>query len=189
MRKNSRCKFSLCAKSRQARRFISLVCTSFKVSRIQLTITLDGFSDQPSAQRKELLKQNWGFTCSCDLCRSSEKDLFVSDARVKKLVEGREHLASVFSNPRKVLKTVIGLLQLLDEEKLIKEKAKYCEIAMYAANQLGDEEQAKKYGECAQEEWRVMAGPDSFEVRRVGDLLKDPKKHPSWRLNPDASER
>ena len=145
--------------------------------------------DQPSAERQELIRQNWGFSCSCDLCSSSEKDLFESDDRIKKLVEGREHLASVFSNPRKVLTTVTALIRLLDEEKLIKEKAKYCEIATYAANQLGDEDQAKKYGECAREQWRIIAGPDSFEVRRVDDLLKDPKKHPSWRLNPDASER
>lgn len=140
--------------------------------------------------RHEFFKENWGFECTCPLCTAPSDLVSKSDERLRQINQLEEKLGMEPRNHRKQLAIVAKLLRLFDEEGLIIPKAKYCEIASYAANQLGDEARALKYGQLAQKYWTIVAGPKSWEVQRMEELLRDPKKHPSWRpIQPDTKEQ
>jgi hypothetical protein len=103
-----------------------------------------------------------------------------SDNRLKEIDQLKERLSSEPRNHRLQLAIIAKLLRLFDEEGLVTPKAKYCEIATYAAIQMGDEKRAMSYGKLARSYWAIVAGPQSWEVQRMEELLRDPKVHPSW---------
>jgi hypothetical protein len=129
--------------------------------------------------RHWFLKEHWGFECTSPLCRAPPDIVSKSDERLTKINQLEEKLGQEPRNHRKQLAIVAKLLRMFDEEGLVTPKAKYCEIANYAANQLGDEAQIVKYGKLARTYWGVVAGPKSWEVQRMEMLLQDPKGHPS----------
>jgi hypothetical protein len=140
-------------------------------------------------RRHEFLKEHWGFECTCPLCSAPLDLVSKSDERLGQINQLEERLGKEPRNHRKQLAIVAKLLRLFDEEGLITPKAKYCEIASYAANQLGDEARAIKYGQLARQYWSIVAGPESWEVQRMEELLRDPKAHPSWRpIKPDEKK-
>jgi len=140
-------------------------------------------------ERHHFLEEHWGFECTCSHCTAPLESVAKSDERVQQIKQLEQKLGKEPRNHRRQLAIVAKLLRLFDEEGLVTPKAKYCEIASYAANQLGDEARAVKYGELARKYWSILAGPKSWEVQRMEDLLQDPKGHPSWRpLKPDAKK-
>jgi hypothetical protein len=151
---------------------------------------IDGNSEMPHEDRHHFLQEHWGFECTCSLCTAPLDSISKSDERVQKINQLKEKLEKEPRNHRRQLAIVAKLLRLFDEEGLITPKAKYCEIASYAANQLADEARAIKYGELARKFWSILAGPKSWEVQRMEELLRDPKGHPSWRpIKPDKKEQ
>jgi hypothetical protein len=132
-------------------------------------------------ERHKFLQEHWGFECTCSHCTAPLEFVSKSDERLQQINQLEKKLGKEPRNHRRQLAIVAKLLRLFDEEGLITPKAKYCEIASYAANQLGDEARAVKYGELARRYWSILAGPKSWEVQRMEELLRDPKKHPSWR--------
>jgi hypothetical protein len=121
--------------------------------------------------------------------RPSEPGLQIRRAS-NKINQLEEKLGQEPRNHRKQLAIIAKLLRMFDEEGLITPKAKFCEIASYAANQLGDEARAVKYGELARTYWSIVAGPKSWEIQRMEELLRDPTGHPSWRpIKPDVKEQ
>jgi hypothetical protein len=141
----------------------------------------DGYEEMTHEKRHHFLKDHWGFECNCALCSATADVISTSDNRIKKINELKERLSKGSRNHKIQLAIIAKLLRLFDEEGLVIPKAKYCEIATYAANQMGDEKQAISYGERARFYWTIMAGPQSWEVQRIEELLRDPKAHPSWR--------
>ncbi|KAE9372469.1 SET domain-containing protein [Stipitochalara longipes BDJ] len=140
-----------------------------------------GYSEMAHEERHQFLQEHWGFKCSCSHCTAPLEFVAKSDDRVQQIKQLEAKLGKEPRNHRRQLAIIAKLLRLFDEEGLVTPKAKYCEIASYAANQLGDEARAVKYGELARQYWSILAGPKSWEVQRMEDLLRDPKGHPSWR--------
>ncbi|PMD39279.1 SET domain-containing protein [Hyaloscypha variabilis F] len=140
-----------------------------------------GYSEMAHEERHQFLQEHWGFECTCSHCTAPPEFIAKSDDRVQQIKELEGKLSKEPRNHRRQLAIVAKLLRLFDEEGLVTPKARYCEIASYAANQLGDEARAVKYGELARQHWSILAGPKSWEVQRMEVLLRDPKGHPSWR--------
>ncbi len=136
--------------------------------------------------RQNFLKKHWGFECACSICSAPAESISTSNGRLKEINQLKEQLSTGLGDHRKVLEITASILRLFDEEGLITPKAKYYEIATYTANKIGDEKKASTYGKLAQTYWNIMAGPKSWEVRRIEDLLRNPKGHPSW--GPSVSE-
>ena len=141
-------------------------------------------------ERHQFLDEHWGFECTCAHCVAPLESVAKSDERVQQIKQLEQKLGKDLRNHKRQLAIVAKLLRLFDEEGLVTPKAKYCEIASYAANQLGDEARALKFGELARKYWGILAGPKSWEVQRIEALLRDPKGHPSWRpAKPDPEKK
>lgn len=164
---------------------ISFSCKTFSSPAITWLIGTDVPLELPQARRAAALRDHWGFDCSCAACTAPPEAIADSDERVEEIVEIQDTLGSAAANPKELLGLLEKLLKLYDEEGIISPKPKYYEIAAYAANQLGDEDAAKSYAHMAARYWSIVAGPKSWDVWRVEDLLRDPKEHPSWRYKVD----
>lgn len=56
----------------------------------------------------------------------------------------------------------------------------YEEILAYSWSALGIEERARYWAERARRGWEIVAGKNSREARRVGELERDVKGHGTW---------
>ncbi|KAF2251968.1 SET domain-containing protein [Trematosphaeria pertusa] len=145
----------------------------------ELTFTY-GFSYQPREARLDALENHWGFTCTCPLCTANSTVIAASDERLKKINE----IKAVLPTEQKDIPQMLGLLPeligLMEEEDLIIELPMYEEIMAYTWSSFGIEDRAKYWAERAREHWAVLAGPESWEAKRTGQLENDVKGHYTW---------
>jgi hypothetical protein len=136
--------------------------------------------DSSREDREDLLNRNWGFNCTCSLCKGTKEEIEASDTRRSKIQFVKEHLERSVGNMDKIMKLTNKLLSLYDEEGLYAPRARYNEVAAYAASAMSNEEEAKKYAGISRSYWEVLAGKDSWEAKRMAEFEADPKGHPSW---------
>lgn len=72
------------------------------------------------------------------------------------------------------------LIALMEEEGLIIELPMYEEILAYAWSSFGIEDRAKHWAGRARRHWEVLAGVESYEARRTGELEGDVKGHATF---------
>ena len=72
------------------------------------------------------------------------------------------------------------LLALYEEEGLVAPRCMVAEIAAYAANQVGDVAVAVEFARVARGYWGIVAGEGSVEVKRLEELILDPRGHGSY---------
>ena len=75
------------------------------------------------------------------------------------------------------------ILRLYEEEGLIYPKIELLEQGAYAYGQIGKEEEAMAFAKKARQWWSWAVGKDGVETRRIEEFLKEPEKHPRWRLD------
>lgn len=80
----------------------------------------------------------------------------------------------------KFLSVLPSLIRNLEEEDLIAELPVYEEILAYTWSMFGKEDRAKYWAGRAQQHWAVVAGKESWEQRRCGELEQDVKNHKTW---------
>lgn len=131
--------------------------------------------------RQKRLAEEWEFNCSCSLCSGALAAAQASDERRRAIEDAKEALSSATSDPRKVLHYATRVVLLYEQEGLIAPQARYHEIAAYAANMIGDAEEARRYAQLAASHWAIVAGQKSWEARRMEEMAEDPVRHPSWR--------
>jgi hypothetical protein len=73
-----------------------------------------------------------------------------------------------------------NLIQQLEEEDLIAELPMYEEILAYTWSSFGIEDRARYWAGRAQRHWSVVAGGESWEQKRCGELERDVKAHGTW---------
>lgn len=56
----------------------------------------------------------------------------------------------------------------------------YEEILAYSWSTLGIEDKAKLWAGRARRGWEIIAGKDSWEAKRTGELESNPKEHGTW---------
>jgi hypothetical protein len=159
---------------------ISFSCTmASSLGRSRLIFT-DVPLEMSQKRRTAALKDHWGFKCTCSACTASSDAIADSDGRREEITEIQNALGGTAEDPESLLGLLEQLLKLYDDEGLITPKPRYYEIAAYTANQLGDEYAATSYAQMAFRHWSIVAGPESWDARRMEAMLEDPKKHPSW---------
>lgn len=72
------------------------------------------------------------------------------------------------------------LLGLYEEEGMVGPRCMVAEIAAYAANRAGDVGEAVRFAGVARGFWGVVAGEESAEVKRLDELIADPRGHESY---------
>ncbi|SPO04076.1 uncharacterized protein DNG_06759 [Cephalotrichum gorgonifer] len=147
----------------------------------ELTYTyVDPLSEAPHKDRQPYLASQWEFTCTCPLCATpSSRD--ASDRRRGSIRDLKAQLAEAAQDPPRIVRACKKLLALYEEEGMVAPRAMTAEIAAYAANQVGDAEGAARFGAVARGYWEVMAGKGSAEVRRLEELIRDPRGHGSYK--------
>ncbi|KAF2468943.1 SET domain-containing protein, partial [Lindgomyces ingoldianus] len=139
-----------------------------------------GYTTHPHTSRREALKNNWSFTCTCNLCMSPPTTITASDARLKRIAVIKSTLPLAFGNLPRLLKLTQELITLFEEESLVVEKPKYEEIIAYTYSQVGDEDQTRYWAGRARKGWEIIAGKGSWEARRMEALEGNVRGHPSW---------
>jgi hypothetical protein len=72
------------------------------------------------------------------------------------------------------------LVELFEKEGLLIEKPRYEEILAYTWSQLTDEDKARYWARRSRDGWSIVAGADSWEVKRLETMIDNIKDHPSW---------
>jgi hypothetical protein len=72
------------------------------------------------------------------------------------------------------------LIKLYDDEDLHTETPMYEEILAYTWSSFGIAKRAVYWAGRASRHWAVLAGKESWEAKRCGDLEKDVKSHATW---------
>lgn len=89
-------------------------------------------------------------------------------------------LSDAGKDPGRVVGVCRKLLALYEEEGLVAPRCMVAEIAAYASNQVGDMESAVDFARTARHYWSIIAGEGSVEVRRLDELIRDPRGHESY---------
>lgn len=93
-------------------------------------------------------------------------------------------LKSVLPSDPKDSPQLLGLLPnliaQLEAEDLTMDLPEYEEILAYTWATFGIEGRAQYWAERAQKHWAVIAGKESWEQRRCGEMAKDVKRHATW---------
>ena len=114
------------------------------------------------------------------MCSADEASIEASNDRLGEI----KALKSVLPKDEKDTPQLLGLLPSLisqmEEEDLHTEIPMYEEILAYTWSSFGIEARAKYWAGRAQRHWAVIAGKDSWEQRRCGELEHDVKGHPTW---------
>src|SRR5690606_17786015 len=130
--------------------------------------------------RHRHLGSQWGFECTCELC-SSTPARRESNRRREAIRNAKNSIKEAGSDDaQEIVRQCRRLLRLYEEEGMVAPRAMTAEIAAYASNQMGDVKGAVEFARVAREYWEVMAGLESFEVRRLEELIADPRAHGSF---------
>tara|TARA_R110002003_G_scaffold388_13_gene19393 strand:- start:31788 stop:32312 length:525 start_codon:yes stop_codon:yes gene_type:complete len=73
-----------------------------------------------------------------------------------------------------------NLIKTFEEEDLHTETPMYEEILAYTWSSFGIEHRAKYWAGRARKHWGVIAGKDSWESKRCGDLEENVRGHATW---------
>jgi len=73
-----------------------------------------------------------------------------------------------------------NLIKAYDEEDLHTETPMYEEILAYTWSSFGIETRAKYWAGRARQHWGVLAGAESWESKRCGDLENNVRGHATW---------
>ncbi|CAO2655258.1 Nn.00g103220.m01.CDS01 [Neocucurbitaria sp. VM-36] len=144
-------------------------------------ITLSyGFETRSHRRRVKSIEANLGFTCRCPLCRANDTAIEESNDRLSEIKALKSVLPSDQKDSPQLLGLLPNLISILEEEDLHTEIPMYEEILAYTWSSFGIEDRAKYWAGRARRHWAVIAGKESWEQRRCGDLENDVKAHATW---------
>ena len=129
---------------------------------------------KPYDERQDMLRQKWGFECTCDLCSMSQSRIAESDARRTKMTTIRRDVLDIVRRGefRRAIKANKELLALAHEEELVDYLGDTYEILARLYNAVQDRANAEKYARLALEDLKVFGGPDRYDsVQRWQDFL------------------
>ncbi|KXX81306.1 SET domain-containing protein 5 [Madurella mycetomatis] len=135
---------------------------------------------QPSSIRQSRLHSGWSFACTCPRCTLEGHLLGESDDRVAHMQQLRRELDdySTAATPEKA-ELLVTLYELEGLQVRIYE-------AYYRAalewNGVGDAARAAKYARLCLDKGLLLRGGDRPFVESMRELLRDAKRHWSWRF-------
>ncbi|KAF2851546.1 SET domain-containing protein [Plenodomus tracheiphilus IPT5] len=144
-------------------------------------ITLSyGFESRSSGRRMKSIQANLGFTCRCSLCSSDSDTIEASNDRLSEIKALKSVLPKEEKDTPQLLGLLPSLISQLEQEDLHTDLPMYEEILAYTWSSFGIEHRAKYWAGRARKHWAVVAGKDSWEQRRCGDLENNVKGHSTW---------
>jgi hypothetical protein len=147
-------------------------------------ITLSYHAGGPSTTRKEILKEGFGFDCTCEICSLPEAELRASDSRLIRA----QNLDSTIGNPEsvryspgKVLRNCKTLMGIYEDEGIKDDRLSRLYFDMFqVVNMHGDLARASVWAKKYCEEKKRSAGRDSVDLLEMMPFVKDPAKHGSF---------
>jgi hypothetical protein len=160
-----------------------VVYTIRPVSRDQ-EITVSYLSGGDSKQRQAELKDNFGFTCTCELCSLPAAELRASDNRLiraESLNQTIGNAESVRYFPAKALRNCVNLRDIYATEGVVDDRLPNLYYDCFQINNMhGDQARASAFARKYCEEKRVAEGPDSVNVLEMMPFVEDPSKDGSF---------
>ncbi|KAH7355791.1 hypothetical protein BKA66DRAFT_502655 [Pyrenochaeta sp. MPI-SDFR-AT-0127] len=145
----------------------------------EITISY-GFGMRGRKRRMLSIEVNLGFACRCPLCTADDAGIEQSNDNLSEIKALKSVLPTDPKENAELLRLLPSLIKVLLEEELHAEVPQYEEILAYTFSSFGVEERAKYWAGRARKHWAVIAGKDSWEQRRCGDLEDDVKGHATW---------
>ena len=171
--------------------------TVYAVRRIEKgdEITIGYSIGGTSAERKQKLKEHFGFSCTCELCSLSGADAQKSDARQLKAAELDSQIGDpkrVKLTPEKALVDCRQLLNLYQENGIADTRIPRL---YYDAFQIcimhSDQARGRVFAKRCAKARRLCEGPDSADAAEMEGFAVKPASHDSfggtvkWKLGPE----
>ncbi|KAI8932101.1 hypothetical protein NX059_010986 [Plenodomus lindquistii] len=145
-------------------------------------ITLSyGYETRPAGRRMKSIRANLGFTCKCPLCSADYPTIEASNDRLSEIKALKSVLPQDEKDSAELLRLLPSLISQLQEEDLHTDVPKYEEILAYTWSSFGFEDKAKYWAGRARKHWAIIAGKDSWEQRRCGELEDNVTGHSTWK--------
>lgn len=143
------------------------------------------------SHRQSLLRNRWGFECTCSACSAAAVDVNASDTRLEKIsslwpllldrIEG-SHFDTTNPVPNTTSELADLLVSLAEDERLDAVMLQPYRTAALEWNALGEREKATQNARLAFEYGINSFGKLNSMVRDIQDLIQDPELHWSWKL-------
>jgi hypothetical protein len=147
-------------------------------------ITVSYLSGGDSQQRQAELKDNFGFTCACELCSLPAAGLRASDNRLiraESLNRTIGNAESVRYSPAKVMRNCVKLRDIYRAEGVMDDRLPNLYYDCFQINNMhGDQARASAFAKKYCEEKKVAEGNDSVNVLEMMPFVKDPSKDGSF---------
>lgn len=143
-------------------------------------LTLSYLNGGPSTQRKQILKDNFRFDCTCELCSLPSSDLAKSDDRLRRAQSLDEAIGDskrVRNSPERALDDCRALRTIYQAEKIsdLRLPRLYYDAFQICAMH-GDRARASVFARRAWQTRTICEGEHSAEVANLQQLEKDPSK-------------
>ncbi|KAH9877817.1 hypothetical protein J1614_003034 [Plenodomus biglobosus] len=140
-----------------------------------------GYETRSFGRRTKSIEANLGFTCRCSLCSSDSDTIEASNDRLSEIKALKSVLPSEEKDMPELLRLLTSLISQLEQEDLQTQLPIYEEILAYTWSSFGVEDKAKYWAGRARKHWAIVAGKNSWEQRRCGELEKSVKEHSTWK--------
>ncbi|KAF1813010.1 SET domain-containing protein [Eremomyces bilateralis CBS 781.70] len=130
--------------------------------------------------RQAVLKNGWGFDCSCSACTQREIFTAASDHRLDAIDFLTKELANRTEASTASPETAELLVSLCEQERLDGPIADAYTYAAIEYNGVGDHRTAQKYAMLAIERGLLYSGEKDSDVIAMYRLMADPQNHWSW---------
>ena len=138
----------------------------------------------PSSVRKPILKEHFGFDCTCEVCSLPDDKLRTSDARmirVENLDQSIGNAEAVRYSPGKVLKNCRTMLEIFDAENIKDDRLTRLYFDCFqVCNMHSDQARARVFAKKYCDAKKMAAGKDSLDLLEMLPYVKKPASHESF---------
>ncbi len=127
-------------------------------------------------QRREYLRQGWGFDCSCSLCRSKdEAAISDSDHRRERVGELKQSVLQASSEQyfENALVMAHEWLEVGEKEGIPPLLAEYYDIVARLSFDVGDLPDAKRYAHLALDAWTKFGSVDDTDLDAAREYVRE----------------
>ncbi|KUJ19090.1 SET domain-containing protein [Mollisia scopiformis] len=147
-------------------------------------VTTSYLAGGTSQERKQFLKENFGFDCACEVCSMLEDKLRESDerlARAEKLDETLGDSKKVRFSPDEVMKSARSMFKIYEEEGIKDGRLGRLYYDLFQlCNMHSDLARARCFAKYYVDSKKMAEGKDSINVLEMFSYVKSPQKHDSF---------
>jgi hypothetical protein len=147
-------------------------------------ITTSYVNGGPSPERKQILKDLFGFDCICELCSLPSEKLEESDERLTRaetLDEALGDSKKVHYSPDEVMKNARSLFKIYEDEGIKDGRLSRLYYDLFQmCNMHSDLARARCFAKYHCDSKKMAEGKDSVNVLEMMPFVKNPQKHESF---------